>query len=163
MAKKQTIKNLQQALSMELTATHQYQLHAGTLDDWGMDRLATKMREEMTEEMGHVNSFMERIIFLKGDPEMSLANTPKRAKTLNELFETDLKDEKEAIQFYASAANQAREEGDIGSRVMFERIAMDEEGHMDWLELQLDLIERMGEPAYIAKHMSAPGEGEDGD
>lgn len=163
MAKNQTLKNLQQALSMELTATHQYQLHAGTLDDWGMDRLATKMREEMTEEMGHANNFMERIIFLKGDPEMTLANTPKRAETLKDLFQSDLKDEKEAIQFYANAAGQAREDGDIGSRVMFERIALDEEGHMDWLELQLDLIERMGEPAYIAKHITAPGEGDTGD
>jgi bacterioferritin len=163
MAKNQTLKNLQQALSMELTATHQYQLHAGTLDDWGMDRLATKMREEMTEEMGHANNFMERIIFLKGNPEMTLANTPKRAETLKDLFKSDLKDEKEAIQFYANAAGQAREDGDIGSRVMFERIALDEEGHMDWLELQLDLIERMGEPAYIAKHITAPGEGGSGD
>lgn len=156
-----TIKNLQMALAMELTATHQYQLHGGVLDDWGLDRLATKMREEMQEELGHSDRFMERIIFLKGNPELKLAKMPCRANTLVELFETDLKDEKEAIKFYVSAARQASEDGDIGSRMLFEQTALDEEGHMSWLELQLDLIKRMGEPAYMAKHMSAPGENPD--
>ena len=159
MAHEETLKNLQAALAMELTAAHQYQLHAGVLDDWGMDRLATKMREEMQEELGHSNDFLNRIIFLKGDPDIQFANKPKRAKNLVELFESDLNDEKEAIQFYVKAANQAAQDGDIGSRMLFERIALDEEGHMSWLDLQLDLIKRMGEPAYIAKHISAPGEG----
>ena len=71
---------------------------------------------------------------------------------------SDLADEKEAITFYTSAAHQADEALDIGTRSLFERIAMDEEGHMGWLELQLDLLNRMGEPAYISKHMSASGE-----
>jgi len=154
----ETINNLQMALAMELTATHQYQLHAGVLDDWGLDRLAAKMREEMHEELGHSDRFMERIIFLKGNPELKLAKMPSRADSLVELFETDLKDEKEAIKFYVRAARQASEDGDIGSRMLFEQTAIDEEGHMSWIELQLDLIKRMGEPAYMAKHMSAPGE-----
>ena len=69
-------------------------------------------------------------------------------------------DVEEAIAFYTTAARQAADAGDIGSRMLFERIAVDEEGHMSWLELQLDLIKRLGEPGYIAKHMSAPGEDE---
>lgn len=154
----ETINNLQTALAMELTATHQYQLHAGVLNDWGLDRLASKMREEMQEELGHSDRFMERIIFLKGNPELKLAKMPSRADALVELFETDLKDEKEAIKFYVRAARQAGDDGDIGSRMLFEQTAIDEEGHMSWLELQLELIKRMGEPAYMAKHMSAPGE-----
>ncbi len=161
MAHEATLKNLQTALAMELTATHQYQLHAGVLDDWGMDRLAMKMREEMQEELGHSNDFLERIIFLKGDPELKLAKMPARANTLVELFESDLKDEREAIVFYVQASQQAAADGDIGSRMLFERIALDEEGHMSWLDLQLDLIKRMGEPAYISKHISAPGEAEE--
>jgi bacterioferritin len=161
MSRKETLKNLQTGVSMELTAMHQYQLHASVLDDWGMNRLATKMREEMQEELGHSDAFIERIIFLKGDPELTLQKAPVRAETLKGMFELDLADEREAIDFYISAARQAAEESDLGSRMLFERIAIDEEGHIGWLELQLDLLRRMGEPAYISKHISAPGETEE--
>ncbi|UUX50704.1 bacterioferritin [Nisaea acidiphila] len=161
MAKKKTLTNLQKALSMELTAAHQYQLHAHVLEDWGIDLMAAKMREEMQEELGHSDAFIERIMFLKGDAEIKFYKSPARAQSLNDMFQADLDDEKEAIRFYTEAAAQAQEDGDIGSRVLFEKIALDEEGHMSWLELQLDLISRMGEPAYIAKHVSVPG-GEEG-
>lgn len=149
-----TIENLQRALSMELTAMHQYQLHACVLDDWGMGLLAAKMREELQEELGHSEDYLVRILFLKGDPKLTLEKTPVRATSLKEMFETDLEDEKAAIEFYTTASIQASEDRDIGTRQLFERIAVDEEGHAAWLELQLDLLERMGEPAYIAKHMS---------
>lgn len=158
MSREQTLKNLQTALSMELTAAHQYQLHASVLGDWGLDRLATKMREEMQEELGHSDAFLDRILFLKGTPSLVLEKTPQIADSLVHMFESDLADEKQAITFYTQAARQASEDGDIGSRGIFERIVLDEEGHMAWLELQIDLIGRMGEPAYIAKHISAPGE-----
>ncbi|QDT04795.1 Bacterioferritin [Rubripirellula lacrimiformis] len=151
-----TKQNLQTALSMELTAMHQYQLHACVLDDWGMDLLAAKMREEMMEEMGHSEAFLVRLLFLKGEPRVEHAKLPKRATSLKEMFELDLADETEAIEFYSKASVEAAQEGDIGGRLLFERIALDEEGHMSWLELQLDLLKRMGEPAYIAKHMPAP-------
>lgn len=157
-----TLNNLQTALAMEMTAAHQYQLHAAILSDWGIDRLAAKMRGEMQEELGHSDSFMERIIFLKGEPNLVLAKTPIVAGSLSEMFEADLADEKEAIEFYTSAARQAADDADIGTRTLFERIVIDEEEHMSWLELQLDLLSRMKEPAYISKHMSAPG-GEESD
>ena len=154
MTKTQTIENLQRALSMEMTAMHQYQLHACVLDDWGMDLLANKMREEMREELGHSEEFMVRILFLKGDPNLAFQKAPVRATSLKEMFETDLADEKEAIEFYTSASIAANDDRDIGTRQLFERIAIDEEGHASWLELQLDLLQRLGEPAYITKHMS---------
>lgn len=160
MKEETTLKNLQTALAMELTAAHQYQLHGGILLDWGMDRLAVKMREEMQDELGHSDDFMNRIIFLKGEPNLALAKTPMIAGSLVEMFETDLADEKEAIEFYTSASHKAEDDADIGTREIFERIVMDEEGHMRWLELQLDLLSKMGESTYIAKHMSAPGEDE---
>ncbi|WP_425399297.1 bacterioferritin [Aeoliella sp.] len=158
----EVLADLQKALSMELTAAHQYQLHGSVLSDWGIDRLAAQMGEEMTEELGHSKTFLDRILFLKGTPEMTLDKTPVVAKSLAEMFQLDLDDEKEAICFYTGAAKKAYEAGDIGSRSIFEQIVLDEEGHMSWLELQLDLLERMGEPAYIAKHMSAPNEGAEG-
>lgn len=159
MSKKKTKQNLQTALSMELTAMHQYQLHACVLDEWGMDLLAAKMREEMLEEMEHSEAFLVRLLFLKGEPRVEHAKLPKKAESLQEMFELDLEDEKDAIVFYTKASAQAAEEGDIGGKQLFERIALDEEHHMSWLELQLDLLKRMGEPAYIAKHMAAPTSG----
>lgn len=153
-----TLRHLQTALAMELTAAHQYQLHASVLDSWGMDRLAAKMRQEMQEELGHSDAFIDRIMFLKGEPHLVLEKTPMLARSLTEMFAADLADEKNAIVFYTAAARQASEAGDIGSRSLFERIVLDEEGHMAWLELQLELVQRMGESAYIAKHISAPGD-----
>ncbi len=160
MSRDLTLKNLQTALAMELTAAHQYQLHASVLSDWGIDRLAAQMREEMQEELGHSDDFINRILFLKGEPELVFEKTPALADSLAQMFEADLADEQEAIKFYTGAARQADDDGDIGTRSLFERIVMDEEEHMGWLELQLDLLKRMGEPAYISKHMSAPGEDE---
>ena len=149
-AKAKVIENLQTALSMELAAVNQYLLHALVADDWGLDRLAAKMREEMQEELGHAEQYARRIVFLKGDPALKAAKTPHRAQALQDMFEADLRDEQDAIKFYTQAARTADEADDIGTRDLFERTALDEEGHMTWLDLQLSLLKRMGEPAYIA-------------
>jgi len=153
-----TLLNLQRALAMELTASHQYQLHAGVLEDWGLDLLAKQMREEMAEELGHSDLFIARIIFLKGNPDLVFQKKPTQASSLSEMFAADLKDEQDAIQFYTAAAKEAYESGDIGSRALFEKIVLEEESHMAWLELQMSLLQRLGESAYIAKHMSPPDE-----
>ena len=154
MSNNKTVENLNKALQMEISASHQYQLHAHVLDDWGLDRLAVKMREEQAEEAGHSDLFIERILFLKGTPEIAFEKTPKRAETLRDMFKADLADEEDAIAFYTRAAREAYEADDIGSRRLFETIVLDEEGHKAWLELQLDLIERIGEQAYSAKLIS---------
>lgn len=156
-----SLENLQTALSMELSAATQYLLHAHVLDDWGLDKLAAKMREEMQEELEHAGRFTDRILFLGGDPVMVPAKTPVRAKSLKEMFEIDKADEKEAITFYTRSSRLAFEADDIGSKALFEEIALDEEGHWAWLDLQLDLLERMGESAFISKHMTVESEDED--
>ena len=154
MSNNKTVENLNRALQMEMSAAHQYQLHAHVLDDWGLNLLAAKMREEQAEEIGHSDLFIERILFLKGTPEIFFAKLPERAETLNGMFKADLADEEDAIEFYTRAAREAYEVNDIGSRTLFEKIALDEEGHKSWLELQIDLIERIGEQAYSAKLVS---------
>lgn len=149
-----SLENLQKALSMEMTAIHQYLLHAHVLDDWGLDVLAAKMREEMTEELGHAGRFVDRILFLEGNPEIEAAKPPKRAETLEALFAADLQEEEGAIDFYAEAAKAADEDRDVGTRILFEKILVDEEGHKDWLSQQLGLLKRMGEPTYMVQNMS---------
>lgn len=161
MAKKKskTLDNLQQALSMELTATHQYMLHAHVLEDWGLDRLSKKMHGEVQEELGHAGEFIDRILFLEGDPVVTEAKAARRSSSLTDMFKADLKEELASIAFYGKAALQAREEGDVGTVHIFEKILMDEEGHADWLKRQLELIERMGEPNYVlAYHTPETGE-----
>ena len=154
MSNENTMENLQRALQMELTAAHQYQLHAHVLDDWGLDRLAAQMREEMQEELNHSNEFIERIIFLNGKPEIEFAKKPQQAASLVKMFSEDLADEEGAIAFYTKAAQQANEVGDVGTRTLFEKILLEEESHKSWLELQLSLIERLGEKAFSAKYVS---------
>jgi bacterioferritin len=159
MSNTKIIENLNKALQMEMSAAHQYQLHAHVLDDWGLSKLADQMRQEMTEELGHSDRFIARIMYLKGDPAIAFQKPPHRAKSLVEMFKADLADEEDAIEFYTKAARVAAEASDIGSRVLFEEIVLDEEGHKAWLELQLDLIDRLGEPAYSARFVTA-GENE---
>lgn len=159
MSNEATIDNLQRALHMELTAAHQYQLHAHVLDDWGLDRLAAQMREEMQEEMGHSNEFIARIMFLGGKPDLQFAKQPVQAPSLADMFKSDLADEMEAIEFYAKAAKEAADTFDVGSRTLLERIVLDEEGHKAWLELQLSLLDRLGESAFSAKYVSGKESG----
>lgn len=153
-ANAKTLENLQTAVAMELAAVNQYMLHALTTDDWGLDKLAAKMRLEMLEELGHVEAYSKRLFFMKGDPVLKPAKTPMRAHSLAEMFETDLADELAAIAFYTQAARSADEAGDIGARNLFEETALDEEAHKAWLEQQLSLLARMGEPAFIAMQIS---------
>jgi bacterioferritin len=152
--RKKSIENLQTALAMELTAVNQYLLHAHTLEDWGLDKLAHRMREEMQEELGHAGQFIERIMFLGGTPELRPTKTPKMAKTLSDLFKADKAEEHGAIDFYSKAAREAADANDIGTRTLFETIVLDEEGHWDWLDRQLATLDRMGEPAFMSIYMS---------
>lgn len=149
-----SLANLQKALSMEMTAIHQYLLHAHVLEDWGIDVLATKMRQEMTDELNHAGRFIDRILYLDGTPEITAAKPPIRAEALTALFAADLEEETQAIAFYAEAAMDADEDRDVGTRILFEDILLEEEGHKDWLAQQLGLLDRMGEPTYMVQNMS---------
>jgi len=137
------------ALAMELTAVNQYLLHAHLLEDWGFTKLGAKMREEMVEEQGHAERLLLRILFLGGVPDTGKLNKVEVAKSVRDLFEHDLKDEQEAVRFYAKAASECEAQQDFVSRDLFVGLIGEEEGHVAWLSQQLDLIERIGEPNYL--------------
>ena len=82
MSNEQTIENLNKALQMEMSAAHQYQLHAHVLEDWGLTKLAQQMRKEMQEELGHSDRFIERIMFLKGNPHIAFQKPPHSATSI---------------------------------------------------------------------------------
>jgi len=151
---KRVIEHLQTALTMELTTVHQYMLHATVLDDWGLGKLADKMRAEMQEELGHAEQFMTRITFLEGDPDAQSLDKVSRAQSLKDMFAADLQGEIEARKFYTKAAHAAIEAGDLGTQDLFHKITLDEEGHIDWLETQTELLERLGERAYFQLYIA---------
>jgi len=151
---KKVLEHLQKALTMELGAVRQYLLHSHVLADWGLDKLAAKMKAEMHEELGHADQFIERMMFLSGEPDLASAEPVARANSLKDLFEADLKDEYEARAFYTKASSVAHDAGDIGSRDLFAAVVLDEEGHIDWLEGQIDLLSRMGEVGFTQMYVT---------
>lgn len=142
------IEYLNRALRSELTAINQYWLHYRLQDDWGYGRLAKKSREESLEEMGHADKLISRIIFLEGHPNLQKLDGLRIGQTVKETLECDLAAEHEARTLYQEAAQYCRSVGDIPSANLFEELMEDEEGHIDFIETQLDLHEKIGEANY---------------
>lgn len=90
MSNEQTIESLNKALQMEMSAAHQHQLHAPVPEDWEFDKRSQQMGKEMQEELGHSDTFIERIMFLKGNPNIAFQKPPHRAKNLVDMFKADL-------------------------------------------------------------------------
>lgn len=156
-----SLKHLQRALTMELTTINTYLYQERQLDDWGIDRLAERMREEIDEEREHASLFLTRILFLEGEPDVKTLDTIDTPESLRGIFETQQRMELEAREYYAKAANECQEAGDVGSFELFMRILKDEEDHIDFVEEQFDLIEMIGEQLYIARQVSSVGGGDD--
>ncbi|MEM8790623.1 MAG: bacterioferritin [Pseudomonadota bacterium] len=142
------IEYLNKALRSELTAINQYWLHYRLQSDWGFTKIAQKSREESIEEMQHADKFVDRIIFLEGFPNLQTLDPLRIGQTLKETLECDLAAETEARDLYREAAEYARSVGDLPSKQLFEETMADEEGHIDFLETQLDLMEKIGEANY---------------
>ncbi len=139
---------LNQALRMELTAVNQYWLHYRLTEDWGYAKLARKERAELVEEMHHADKLIARIVFLEGFPEVQQLSGLRIGKTLKEVLEADLAGEVEAKAFYAEAREGCHAAGDIVSMKLFEELLADEEGHIDFLETQLQLLDAIGPERY---------------
>jgi bacterioferritin len=146
--KKEVIDILNEALKHELTAVSQYWLHYRLLDDWGFTRLAKKEREESIEEMEHADKLTTRIIFLEGHPNMQYLNPLMIGQNLKEVLEADLKGEYSARDLYMKAREICRKASDYVSMELFEDLLEDEEGHIDFLETQLDLMSKIGIQNY---------------
>lgn len=142
------IERLNEALFLELGAINQYWLHYRLLDDWGFSKLAAKERAESIEEMEHADKIVDRIIFLGGHPNMQTLAPLRIGQSLKEVLEADLAGEMEAVSSYKKSRAICREEEDYVSKQIFEQLLTDEEGHVDFLETQLELLEKIGEERY---------------
>ena len=143
------IEYLNKALYNELTAINQYFLHAKMLKNWGLKELAEHEYKESIEEMKHADWLSERILFLEGLPNFQALGKLRIGETPRELLECDLALGMEALPLLREAIAHADSIGDYVSRQLFVKILDSEEEHVDWLETQLDLIGRIGEPNYL--------------
>jgi bacterioferritin len=144
---------LNRGLRSELTAINQYWIHYRMLDNWGLTSLAKQWRKESIEEMQHADKFTVRIIFLDGFPNMQVLDPLHIGQDVKEVLECDLKAEIEARALYQEAATYCHSVKDYPSRDLFEELMADEEGHIDFLETQLDLVAKLGVELYSQRHM----------
>lgn len=152
------IEFLNKALLNELTAINQYWLHFRMLDNWGVKKLAAFERHESIDEMKHADMLADRILFLDGLPNFQAIGRLRIGEGVEEILKADLALEHEAIPLLREAIAHCESVRDFVSRDLFARILENEEEHVDTLEQQLDLIERMGLANYT-QLSSAPPEG----
>jgi len=143
------IEFLNEQLTAELTAINQYFLHAKMQENWGYTVLAKHTKAESIDEMRHAEVLTDRILFLDGLPNLQRLFSLRIGETVKEQFECDMKVEMEAVERLRRGLEHMRSIGDVTSARIFEDILADEEHHVDYLETQLSLIEKLGEALYL--------------
>ena len=143
------IEHLNKALYNELTAINQYFLHAKMLKNWGLKELADHEYKESIDEMKHADALAERILFLDGLPNFQALGKLRIGENPLEILQSDLQLELEALPVLKEAIAFCDTAGDYVSRKLFADILHSEEEHIDWIETQLALIDRLGEQNYL--------------
>ncbi|CAN5751690.1 bacterioferritin BfrA [soil metagenome] len=150
------LKLLNEQLTSELTAINQYFLHSKMQDNWGFTELAAYTRKESFEEMVHAENITDRILLLDGLPNYQRLSSLRVGQTLREQFEADLAIEYEVIARLRPGVIMCREKQDAVSAMLLEGILKDEESHIDYLETQLELMNKLGVELYSAQCVSRP-------
>ncbi|MHA4835417.1 bacterioferritin [Sphingopyxis sp. MSC1_008] len=149
---------LNEALKNELTAINQYWLHYRMLDNWGVAKLAAFEREESIDEMKHADKLADRVLFLGGLPNFQMLGRLRVGETVEEILKADLALEEEAIPLLKDAIAHSESVRDYVSRDLFADILESEEHHVDELEKQFEMIERMGIENYIQLQSKPAGD-----
>ncbi len=150
---KKVLQFLNKALYNELTAINQYFLHANMFKTWGFKKLSDHEMHESVDEMKHADKLIERILFLDGIPNLQDLGKLYIGENVPEALKCDLKLEHEALPLLKEAIAQCETVGDYVSRELFEHILESEEEHVDWLETNLGLIDKVGLPNYLQSQM----------
>ena len=144
---------LQEMLKEELGAINQYIMHAEMCENWGYERLGKHTKKESINEMQHAEKLIERILFLEGMPNLTELPKLNIGKDVKHQFENDLALEKGAVAAYNASIATCRKAGDNASADFLQAILADEEGHVDYIEEQLGLIEQLGLQNYLAQQL----------
>ncbi len=147
---------LNEQLSSELTSINQYFLHSKMQDNWGFTELAAHTREESFEEMRHAEAVTDRILLLDGLPNYQRIGSLRIGQTLREQFESDLGLELDVLGRLKPGVIMCREKHDSTSAKLLESIVADEEDHIDYLQTQLELMDKLGEALYAAHCVARP-------
>ena len=150
------LKLLNEQLTSELTAINQYFLHSKMQANWGFTELAEYTRKESFEEMNHAEEITNRILLLDGLPNYQRLFSLRIGQTLREQFEADLAIEYEVLERLRPGVMMCREKGDATSATLLERILANEEEHIDYLETQLQLMDKLGDALYASQCVSRP-------
>lgn len=150
---KEVIEHLKLILTNELTSINQYFLHSRVCKDWGYQKLADVFYKESIDEMKHAKDIVDRILLLKGVPNLQKLHPLNIGKTVKKQLENDLSLEEKAIEDLKSAINSAYQYSDFNSKELLENILSSEEEHVDWLEAQLHIINEIGEDNYLAQQL----------
>jgi bacterioferritin len=148
---------LNEVLTAELTAINQYFIHARMCENWGYERLWKKLREESIGEMRHADRLIARILYLEGVPNVQRLGKVNVGQTVPEQLRLDLDLEHAAVLALNNGIERCRSLSDNGSRDLLEEILVSEEGHIDWIEAQLELIKQAGEANYLAQQIKENG------
>ena len=146
---KTVIEHLNRVLKNELTAINQYFLHSRMLKDWGFISLAEKEHEESLDEMKHADQIIERVLFLEGLPNLQDLGMLRIGEDVPEMLQCDLDLELDAIPDLRAGIAYCESHKDYVTREIFDQILQSEEEHVDWLETQLGLIDKLGEQNYL--------------
>ena len=149
------IEFLNKALYNELIAINQYFLHAKMLKNWGLKELAEHEYHESIDEMKHADQLSERILFLDGLPNFQALGKLRIGENPLEVLKCDLALELEALPALREGIAYCETVSDYVSRKLFADILASEEEHIDWIETQLDIIARIGEPNYLAQQLKS--------
>lgn len=152
--KPEVLKVLQEMLKEELGAINQYIMHSEMCENWGYERLAKHIKKESINEMTHAEKLVERILFLEGFPSLSELPKLNIGKNVKQQLENDLALENGAVADYNAAIATCRKADDNASADFLKVILADEEGHVDFIEEQLGLIEQLGLQNYLAQQLS---------
>ncbi|MCC5797337.1 MAG: bacterioferritin [Methylophaga sp.] len=145
---KKVIEYLNKVLGNELVAINQYFLHAKMYKDWGLVNLYEHEYHESIDEMKHADALTERVLFLEGLPNLQDLGALRIGENTREMLEADLSLEMDAIPDLKEAIQYCEQVGDYVTRDLFRSILASEEEHVDWLETQLSLIDKMGLENY---------------
>ena len=146
---KRVIEALNAGLTIELTAINQYFCQSRMCKNWGLNRLAAHHYEESIDEMKHAQLLIDRIIFLEGVPEIARYDVIRVGGDVQEQLQNDLELEKRASQTYNDAVLLCNQDKDAASREIMDQIIRESEDSIDWLEAQLDLIDKIGIQNYL--------------